>query len=43
MVILIGIVLSVVIASALYGTAGYYEYQRRQPTDWSKEPVVPWS
>jgi hypothetical protein len=25
------------------GIAGYYEYQRRQSTDWSKEHVVPWS
>ncbi len=25
------------------GIAGYYEYQRRQLIDWSKEPIVPWS
>jgi ABC-type dipeptide/oligopeptide/nickel transport system permease subunit len=25
------------------GIAGYYEYQRRKPTDWANEPVVPWS
>lgn len=42
MIILLATAVVVAVGTPL-GIAGYYEYQRRQPIDWSKEPVVPWS
>lgn len=43
MIVILAIVAVAVAVGTPLGIAGYYEYQRRQLTDWSKEPVIPWS